>query len=99
MNLPTNQASPYVSWDPRSHHPLEGGSYAFKERFPEYLDSMLPKAVQKTVVNIIIQPNASPHIGTLTSLVLTFVVACRLKKLGRDVVVVRFVGSGERGEN
>ncbi|KAF8875884.1 hypothetical protein CPB84DRAFT_1817748 [Gymnopilus junonius] len=66
-----------VAWDPQSHHALAEA---------QYLETLLPKDVKYTVINVIIQPNSSPHIRTLSSLVLTFVVAWCLQKLGRDVV-------------
>ena len=45
-----------------------------------------------------VQPNSSPHIGTLCSLGLAFVVARRLQDLGLDVVVRCDLWDQARGE-
>lgn len=81
------RSAPPIAYDLASHHALGGGSYVFKKDYAKYLQTLLPAEVQRTEVNIIIQPNSSPHIGTMCSLGLAFVVARRLKDLGMDVIV------------
>ena len=76
-----------IAYDLASHHALGGGSYVFKRDYPLYLKSLLSPQFKRVEVNIIIQPNSSPHIGTLSSLGLAFVVARRLQDLGLDVIV------------
>src|SRR5436305_13640619 len=49
-----------IAYEPTAHHALGGGSYAFQKDYAKYLKSMLPVGA-RTEVNIIIQPNSSPH--------------------------------------
>jgi hypothetical protein len=76
-----------VPFDLASHHALGGGSYVFKQDYPAYLKSLLPEGVRKVEVNIIIQPNSSPHVGTLCSLGLAFAVARKLGDLSVEPIV------------
>ncbi|KAI1933846.1 hypothetical protein LOZ12_000196 [Ophidiomyces ophidiicola] len=76
-----------IAYDLTSHHALGGGSYVFKNDYPAFLKTLVPNPNRRTEINIVIQPNNSPHIGTLCSLSLAFVVAHRLKDLGMDVLV------------
>ncbi|TPX25624.1 hypothetical protein DIZ76_011079 [Coccidioides immitis] len=77
-----------ITYDTTSHHALGGGSYIFKSNYSGYLRSLLPHPEARTEINIIIQPNSSPHPGTLCSLGLAFVLARRMKDIGTDVTVV-----------
>jgi hypothetical protein len=76
-----------VAYDLASHHALGRGSYVFEADYSSYLMSLLPPGSKRTEVNIVIQPNSSPHIGTLCSLGLAFIVACRLQDLGMETIV------------
>jgi hypothetical protein len=76
-----------VAYELLSHHALGGGSYAFKIGYPAYLRASLPEPDRRTEVNVIIQPNSTPHIGTLCCLGLTFIIARRLLDKGLDVSV------------
>ncbi|RSL57327.1 hypothetical protein CEP53_006525 [Fusarium sp. AF-6] len=87
-----------VAYDLASHHALGGGSYAFKSDYPPYLKTLLRDPSQRTEVNIIIQPNCSPHVGTLCSLGLAFVVARRLADIGLDVSVTCDLWDRAKGE-
>ncbi|EHK24653.1 uncharacterized protein TRIVIDRAFT_61434 [Trichoderma virens Gv29-8] len=78
---------PAIAYDLASHHALGGGSYVFKSDYPNYLKTLLPCPERRTEINIIIQPNSSPHIGTICSLGLAFVVARRMLDIGLDVSV------------
>lgn len=81
MNLPM------IPYDGVSHHALGGGSYAFKDDYPQYLAKLL-KGGPKVEINLIIQPNSSPHFGTLFSMALTFCLAHHLAKDGLQPTVV-----------
>src|SRR3569833_723297 len=87
-----------VAYDLSSHHALGGGSYFFKSNYPTYLRMLLPHPNLSTEINIIIQPNCSPLIGTLCSLGLTFVIARRMADLGLDVKVVCNLWDRAKGE-
>lgn len=87
-----------IAYDLTSHHALGGGSYVFKSNYPSYLKSLLSPRFKRLEVNIIIQPNSSPHIGTLCSLGLAFVIARRLQDLGLDVVLRCDLWDQARGE-
>lgn len=76
-----------IAYDLTSHHALGGGSYAFQSDYPSYLKTLLISGSKKTEVNIIIQPNSSPHVGTLCSLGLAFVIARRLQDLDMETTV------------
>ncbi|PVH68139.1 hypothetical protein DL98DRAFT_564728 [Cadophora sp. DSE1049] len=76
-----------IAYDLASHHALGGGSYAFQADYPSYLKTLLPSGSKRTEVNIIIQPNSSPHVGTLCSLGLAFIVARRLQDLDMETIV------------
>ncbi|KAL2374443.1 hypothetical protein RJ035_004128 [Blastomyces gilchristii] len=77
-----------IAYDMASHHALGGGSYVFKSDYPGYLRSLLPHPEAHTEINIIIPPNSSPHVGTLCSLGLAFVVAMGMRDIGTEVMVV-----------
>lgn len=96
-HLQHRQSSP-IAYDMASHHALGGGSYVFKTDFPLYLNSLLLHPEERTEINIIIQPNSSPHVGTLCSLGLAFVVAARMKKIGNEVMVVCDLWDRAKGE-
>ncbi|PGH11826.1 hypothetical protein AJ79_04623 [Helicocarpus griseus UAMH5409] len=87
-----------IAYDMTSHHALGGGSYVFKSNYSGYLRSLLPHPEARTEINIIIQPNSSPHIGTLCSLGLAFVLARRMKDIGTDVTVVCDLWDRVKGE-
>lgn len=87
-----------IPYDGVSHHALGGGSYAFMNDYPEFLMSLLPAGASHTEINISVQPNCSPHFGTLCSLTLTFVLAERLQKLGLDVRVTCDLRDEAKGE-
>ncbi|KAJ6004741.1 hypothetical protein N7540_012540 [Penicillium herquei] len=87
-----------IVYDMASHHAFGGGSYVFEKDYPEYLKSLLPYPEERTEINIIIQPNSSPHTGTLSSLGLPFVVAARMKEIGTDVVVICDLWDRAKGE-
>lgn len=76
-----------IAYDLSSHHALGGGSYVFKSDYLQYLKTLLPAESKRTEFNIIIRPNSSPHVGTLCSLGLAFIVARRLQDLGKEVMV------------
>ncbi|KAJ8119425.1 hypothetical protein ONZ43_g3616 [Nemania bipapillata] len=76
-----------IAYDLVSHHALGGGSYVFKSNYPAYLKTLLSDPEQRTELNIVIQPNCSPHIGALCSLGLTFVVTRRMLDIGLDVSI------------
>ncbi|KAF0314911.1 hypothetical protein GQ607_017855 [Colletotrichum asianum] len=63
-----------------------------------YLKTLLHNPDRRTDINIIIQPNSSPHIGTLCSLGLTFVVARRLMDLGLDISITCDLWDRAKGE-
>ncbi|RMZ81021.1 hypothetical protein DV738_g2408, partial [Chaetothyriales sp. CBS 135597] len=87
-----------IAYDLSSHHALGGGSYVFKSHYAKYLKSLLPHPDAHTEINIIIQPNCSPHVGTLCSLGLAFVLARRMSDLGLDVLVVCDLWDRVKGE-
>jgi hypothetical protein len=64
-----------------SHHALGGGSYAFKADYPQYLAKLIRNGPE-VEVNLIIQPNSSPHFGTMTSIALAFGLAKHLQGVG-----------------
>lgn len=97
QHLQHQPASP-IAYDMASHHALGGGSYVFKANYPHYLKSLLPHPDEHTVINIIIQPNSSPHVGTLCSLGLAFVVAARMKEIGTKLMVVCDLWDRAKGE-
>jgi len=76
-----------IPFDGVSHHALGGGSYVFKENYPEYLAKHITNG-PRVEVNIIIQPNSSPHFGTIFSMTLSFCVARSIAVLGLEPVVV-----------
>ncbi|SPJ79107.1 uncharacterized protein FTOL_07498 [Fusarium torulosum] len=87
-----------VAYDLSSHHALGGGSYAFKTGFPAYLKTILPEPDRRNEVNAIIQPNCTPHIGTLSCIGLTFIIARRLFDEGLDVSVTCDLWDRAKGE-
>lgn len=87
-----------VALDMVSHHALGGGSYAFGKDFPSYLLTLMPNDTSRVEVNIIIQPNSSPHIGTLCSTTLAFVVAEKIKTFGLKVLVVCDLWDNAKGD-
>ncbi|KAL3466432.1 hypothetical protein BJX64DRAFT_250884 [Aspergillus heterothallicus] len=87
-----------IAYDMTSHHALGGGSYVFESNYAEYLRSLLPHPEACTEINIIIQPNASPHVGTLASLGLAFVLARHMRNLGAEAVVVCDLWDRAKGE-
>ncbi|QVM06920.1 hypothetical protein D8B26_001623 [Coccidioides posadasii str. Silveira] len=87
-----------IAYDMTSHHALGGGSYIFKSGYSGYLRSLLPHPEARTEINIIIQPNSSPHVGTLCSLGLAFVLTRREKDIGTDVTVVCDLWDRAKGE-
>jgi hypothetical protein len=90
-----------VAYDLSSHHALGGGSYAFETGYPAYLKALLLKPNHRTEVNVIIQPNSTPYIGTLCCLGLIFIIARRLVDEGRvgRFCYMRFMGPCERRTN
>ncbi len=87
-----------IAYDLASHHALGGGSYVFKSDYAAYLKTLLPQPTSTTEINIIIQPNCSPHVGTLCSVGLAFVVARRMADLGLDVIVTCDLWNRAKGE-
>ena len=87
-----------IAFDLSSHHTLGGGSYVFKSDYPAYLKTLLPHPNSSVEINIIIQPNCSPHVGTLCSLCLAFIVARRMADPGLDVRVVCDLWDRAKGE-
>ena len=98
IELVQDERNLLIPCDGVSHHALGGGSYAFMKNYPEYIMSLLPTNISRTEINISLQPNCSPHIGTLCSLTLTFVLANRLQKLGLNVLVMCDVRDEAKGE-
>ncbi|KAK3377232.1 hypothetical protein B0T24DRAFT_237108 [Lasiosphaeria ovina] len=68
-------------------HGLGAGAYIFQSNYLQYLKDLLPYPDRRVEVNIMIQPNSSPHIGTLCNLGVAFVVARRMADLGMEAVV------------
>lgn len=87
-----------IAYDLASRHGLGGGSYVFKSDYPAYLKALLPHPNSTTEINIIIQPNCSPHVGTLCSVGLAFVIARRMADLGMEVVVMCDLWNRAKGE-
>ncbi|KAJ7271176.1 hypothetical protein C8J57DRAFT_1435424 [Mycena rebaudengoi] len=58
-----------IAYDGVSHHALGGGSYAYKDNYVGHLTKLISGGPQ-VVINVIIQPNSSPHFGTLLNLCL-----------------------------
>ncbi|KAF9765897.1 hypothetical protein IL306_001742 [Fusarium sp. DS 682] len=85
-----------IPYDLASHHALGGGSYAFKTRSPLYLKTLLADPGRRTEINIIIQPNSPPYIGTMCSLGLAFIIARRLIEEGLDISVTWDCAKGEQ---
>ena len=77
-----------VAFDGVSHHALGGGSYAFKEEYPQYLSRPPSGKGPKVEINLIIQPNNSPHFGTLFSMTLSFALARELQTQGLEPIVI-----------
>jgi hypothetical protein len=48
-----------------------GGSYAFKENYVEYLIKQLNNK-KNPIINVVMQPNSSPHFGTIFNIGLAF---------------------------
>lgn len=59
------------------HNPLGGASYVFKDEFIAYLLENLTKDEIKISVGA--QPNSSPHLGTIETIVLSFALAEKLR--------------------
>lgn len=72
-----------IPFDGVSHHALGGPSYAFKENYASYLAQIVPIISERIDLHIVIQPNNSPHIGTMCSLALMFSLAKALQKENR----------------
>lgn len=58
------------------HNPLGGASYVFKDEFTTYLLENLTK--NEIRISVGAQPNSSPHLGTIETIVLSFVLAEQL---------------------
>lgn len=71
------------------NHPLGGASYVWKKEYVSYILEQLSKSTTKDEVKISIgiQPNSSPHFGTLTVLSLGFSLARKLKEAGKKASV------------
>ena len=72
-----------IPFDGVSHHALGGPSYAFKENYASYLAKIVPVSSERMELHIVIQPNNSPHVGTMCSLALLFSLAKALQKQDR----------------
>lgn len=94
----SNHGLPPIAYELSSQHALGGGSYVFKEDYPAYLRSLFSANISRIEINVIIQPNSSPHVGTLCTLGLAFVVAHRLQDLGSDTIVVCDLWDQAKGE-
>ncbi len=70
------------------HHPLGGGSYAFKTNFVGYLLDQLYK--NNTRISVGAQPNSSPHFGTLTTFSLAFALGDKFRQRGKPATEVYF---------
>jgi hypothetical protein len=87
-----------IAFDLTSHHALGGGSYVYKKDYHLYLQKLLPLKGKRIEVNLVMQPNSSPHLGTLCNMGLTFVVASRMQKLGHEVLVMIDLSDQGQGE-
>lgn len=69
------------------HHPLGGASYVWKSN---YIDYILEQSSAKSEVRISIgvQPNNTPHFGTLTALSLTFAMAKKIEESGKKTKII-----------
>jgi hypothetical protein len=77
-----------IPFDGVSHHALGGPSYAFKENYASYLVKIIPVVSERIDLHIVLQPNNSPHIGTMCSLALMFSLATALQKQNRKPHVI-----------
>lgn len=96
--IPAANDLPPVAYGLGYRHGLGAGAYIFQSNYAEYLKSLLPYSDPRIQINIMIQPNSSPHIGTLCNLGLAFVVAQRMAKLGMDAMVTCDLCDRAKGE-
>lgn len=78
-----------INYDGVSHHALGGPSHVFKERYTEYLAKIMSVQSRNVDLHIVIQPNSSPHIGTMCSLALMFAIGeeFRSQNISPNIIV------------
>ncbi|KAJ7830109.1 hypothetical protein B0H13DRAFT_2240688 [Mycena leptocephala] len=77
--LGSKNESIQIAYDGVSHHALGGGSYAYKENYVGHLARLISGG-PSLHINVIIQPNSSPHFGTILNMALAFCLADRLRR-------------------
>jgi len=83
--------------DGEVYHPTGAAPYIWREKYVDYiLEQGLGKREVK--VSIGIQPNGTPHFGTLTAISVTFSLAQKLKEAGKKVTVVVDLIDSERAD-
>lgn len=87
-----------IPFDGGFHHTLGRRLLRFMKSFLEYITSSLPIYNSRAEINIRLQPNSFPHIGTLCSLTLTFVLANGLQNLGMNALVMCDLRDEAKGE-
>jgi len=75
-----------IPYDGISHHALGGPSHTFKQNYTEYISRLITNG-PSVDVNIRMQPNSSPHAGTLLSLIFAFSFSRDLQRIGYNPTV------------
>lgn len=75
---PVSLAKCVIQHDNVAHHPLGAGSYIFRDKLIQYINSYCTK--NRIILQIGSQPNSSPHIGTIITFSVAFFLAAQLRQ-------------------
>lgn len=78
----------FLPYDGKNYNPLGGASYIFKDDIINYI--LMKSKKNKIKISIGAQPNLSPHLGTLTTIILSFLFAKQIKIVSDKEVEVLY---------